>query len=435
MLKKYAEKEGAAAFQLDKERFERLRKIARYELPLIHMEYGSTADAILSSYLLDKEYGATDYTYALVNHALYIHMPRALNGNMPRFIPKNMRGELRRVAYLLNKIEKGELSILVAKRNVKAWLDSDDNLKLRDKANDVLLYMYKSGYTDISYFSEEPYDTTSETQEEPPAEITKERSKYDRIRAKQKQEETFWKYAFVDLLQSEAFQERYAFIAEIAQSINNNEDDNENISSIFLADTKEKRDGPKKAPYQLGIKKIVLLPGYFISLNPTYVFIDSEEFRGPCLGTSAMTPLRMLDYGLANELHAEYNDMLRAAAADTEKVTAELLQPETNWTAERLNNRLEIERWLQEQNQGVNTITTFYQSEIDAMIKRYGTPYILYSYSESVRKLSYFNTLFDLSSGRYQPLVPTEEQKLRKSKKIPKVLERSLEEIGTDPAE
>jgi len=356
-------------FIVSQSEFERVREICRFETCRMYVQELDYPNAIYSAYALLKKYPNNLYLKKIIAHSLYevaayknlyenylyyskIEKNRIVwyKKRIKSFVERNInledsiQGSSQQVYHLLNKMNPYEASILALRENWKLYQQEDYKDSYAGDICDSLMVILSSKYkTKIDDFSKTPNLTSADTIKEAP---DKALTKYDKIRKNSKHkisDNSFCKYAFVDILNDKKFVSRYA---DIAKKSKKSESANAKTKSGSKQTAKSKSRSKKddnddekdaasstqpdsvKIEYQevlnastvpkpfknLGIDKIVIVEPTFIQLDDRkkdkiVYFAGEKRLKGFTNALEASAKRINLDYTLISTNSFSANDV------------------------------------------------------------------------------------------------------------------------------
>lgn len=359
---------GTKNFILPEERFQTIQKIARFELPQLHLHRGQLPQAIYTAYLSERETPSL-YLQKCVVKAFYLHA-KYLNDGEYSFSSKidSIEGEIQGVFNFLNKIKPLEASILALQ---KAW-----KLHLQDKNDQEVAKIVEDLFVELAkQFSS--FDELSKPQISTPVQTTavtdtttsnkpKFRSKFDRIREKQKQETpgspgaTFSSNAFEAFINDPSF--KTAFEQGQSTYKKREEEEAQFTKNFNQADWKKRELKEMRHGANLGISKVVMVNPFFVKLN--------EKSDNPAL------------YLDTESGQNRFNTLMRESAklAGLKTVFLDVEDLKENQT-DQFNDIRVLNEWFAEQIQFSDLSLTpgLQQSRIDSLANKYGTEYFLWT--------------------------------------------------------
>jgi hypothetical protein len=249
----------APKFLVSETTFNRVRKIARFELCNLYLQRQAYVPAIYHSYVLLEEHPNNQFLRKIIAKSLY---GLAQYKNAERYdevIPygyKNYQGEIQKAYYLFEKLESKDLNVLAA---VYAWKVHQDFPESKG-----LELMAKDMFEDIVIFQvEKPFEFFQK----------------ERANKLAKADSTFARYGFGDLLEHETIKKWLENGEKYRKDFDKNKE--------YYASAKEEKEYEKEKEKErrngksLGIDKITFINPKYVKINvrkdAPYRFIESEE--------------------------------------------------------------------------------------------------------------------------------------------------------------
>lgn len=394
--------EGRSNYIVSETTFKKMQNLARYELPQLYNHIGEYQDALYACYLLQKAQGSSKYLDKQVSKALYGYAKFRNHGDIlayaEQYKPDSIEGESQQVYYLFNKLTKKELNVLAVSYIFRTSKKYSDDLELKRMGEDILWELvnkhklqpndFRKEKTPIELAKNEPSDSTETkpteggNKNDPPKEEPKEKSKYDKIKDKEgKKDEKagggdWWRYTLGDMLADEKF------VASFKRMYDNRKkeaDEDEEEETILQKPQKRESRLP------MGIPKVVIV-------SPFYTRIDTRSEQG------------------IERLHLETEEgdkrfcrLLRENAALMGLQATVLAKSEMKADdSDKFNDIVTLNDWFNEQGDaGRHSFVPTNQAEVEAIAKKYGTDYFVWTGIVSGRQNGGFlsidkkyNTLF-----------------------------------------
>jgi len=353
---------GTKNFVLAEERFFTAQKIARFELPLLHLRHGELSDAIYTAYLLERE-APSLYLQKCLLKSLYLHA-KYLNDGDYSFEVKidSIEGEIQRVFKFLQSLDQKEATVFALQKAWKLHQQHPEDQETKLMLDDLFVEMAQH-FKNLDFFllkttaiePESPkIDTTTNTSK------TKMRSKFDRIKEKQQQQPEVKKSNFLNTAFDEFIKDA-AFKAAFEQG---QKAYNERIAAEenHLADWKKNQRKESLRGANLGIPKIVVVNPFYLKLNEKkdnpVLYIDTENgqnsFRGLMQEVATKSGLKTVFLDVEN---------LKESQAD------------------RFNDIRDLNEWFSEQVQFSDLSLTpgIQQEKINGIASKYDTDYFLWT--------------------------------------------------------
>jgi len=380
-------------YAVSSERFERVRTLARNELPMLYLHADQHADAIYAAGLLLKEHPDNLDLKKCIAKSLYLNAKlKSSDSYLYEGSYEDIEGQSQQIHHLLEKLS-GKESIMLAWQfswNLHRAYPDDAELEILVKD---LTYEFTREHNDFAALRNKlpSVSPTAEATTIPDsASSAQPRSKYDRIREQKTSttsegEADYWHYAFVGQLDDSVFVQ-YKQIAK--QRHDQWKEDEAYFSSI--KGKKELKRRQKKGLH-LDIPKIAIVNPFYLKLDirkgDDIMYIDTEE---------GQERLRTLIKETA-------------AVSDLQTILIDVRDLKENQT-EAFNDIRYLNEWFAEQIQHFDlTLTPGNQQErINAIAEKYGTDYFLWTGVISLRKKnSPIDILYvPLSLAVFPPLAP-----------------------------
>lgn len=395
--------EGRTKYIVSEETFKKMQNLARYELPQLYNHIGEYQDALYACYLLQKAQGSSKYLDKQVSKALYGYAKFRNHGDIlayaEQYKPDSIEGESQQVYYLFNKLTKKELNVLAVSHIFRTSKKYSDDLELKRMGEDILWELvnkhklqpndFRKEKAPIELVKNEPSDSTQSkpteggNKNDPPKEEPKEKSKYDKIKDKEgKKDEKvgggdWWRYMLGDVLADEKF------VANFQKMYANRKRDADEDEEEEAPPTQRQARNESRLP--MGIPKVVIV-------SPFYTRIDTRSAEG------------------VERLHLETEEgekrfcRLLRENAELMGLQATVL---AKWEmkagdSDKFNDIVTLNDWFNEQGDaGRHSFVPTNQAEVEAIAKKYGTDYFVWTGIVSGRQHGDFlgisktnNTLF-----------------------------------------
>ncbi|HIP31721.1 MAG TPA: hypothetical protein EYG86_03065 [Crocinitomicaceae bacterium] len=253
---------GDKKFIFEKNEFEKVRNLARFEGLRIDLFNHRFADAIYSVYLLEKKFPNNEYIQTVKAQA-WLGLTRfKIAGNYSKAVknPKKVEGESHAVFYLLKKLSKVQL-MTVSMRNIEdAYSSFSNNEEIKEVREAMIKHLAEYSRFKMTEYSTENYqsaleafnlsklelnDTTSETVEFSDSTKTEGLSKYDKIKRKRNvtiavteeeefDEKKFHLFALSDLIKDEEFKRKYRKHKDAENEAIEDEDGKVNVKELVV---------------------------------------------------------------------------------------------------------------------------------------------------------------------------------------------------------
>lgn len=380
------------SFILSEERFKSIQKTARYQLPFLALESENFPEAIYLSYLQLKEYPNDIALKKVIGKALYMSA-KVKNyyagdqlGTLVSDYWESVEGESQRIYHLLNKMPEDELAILALKYNwsIRKGLENDEEYQLL--LSDLFLEL-NDHYEDLSSFSTENLPKkVEEVEEETEVEMVDQQPEVDSSRivetipttinyASSKKEKIekvndallYWKFSLVEEQKNSEFKTAYDAGKEAYEKRKKREayyDTSEGLREYRQRVKKETKKGKS-----LGIKKLVVV-------NPFYLSVDARK-------KDAIQLLR------SEEKQAYFKDAINRISKVAKLPTTLLdVGSLSRNELDKFNDIAQVNNYIGHQFEHYDMSLTpgYRQNEINAIAKKYGTDYFLWTGVISLRE-------------------------------------------------
>ncbi len=394
-----AKKSTGKNYLVSEERFENVRKIARFELPMLYLHRERSADAIYAAHLLLQKHPGNLYLEKCVAKALYINAKFENDADYTRSKSyANIEGESQRTHYLLDTLGAREANVLALHY---AWIQSQkhpEDSELRAMANDMFteLGMHVTTLSDFNDVAPDPAaavvtppPTVEETK--PAIEEKKEASKYEKIKAKQAEVAASlptdpWRNAFVGE-KDDAFKK--AFEDGQAKYKKRKDRDEYYRSEKGRKELARNKARNIKKGQALGVPKIVIV-------NPFYLKLDERKDN-------------TVQYVQSEEGQANLRKIMEEITPKTSlKATVLDVADLKDAQSDQFNEIRILNEWFAEQIKYENLPITYgtNQAKIDAIAEKYGTDQFLWTGVVSLREEK-SGAMFAICAGlAYLPLLP-----------------------------
>lgn len=392
-------------FLVSEERFETVRKMARFELPMLYLHRERSADAIYAAHLLLQKHPGNAYLEKCVAKALYLNTKFENDADYTRNREYNeIEGESQRIHFLLDTLQGKEANVLALRY---AWLQSQkhpEDSELRSIVNDLFLELgqYITTHTDFYEVAPSPAEAmakageTTKNEDSAPKTPTdkdekKEASKYDKIKAQKAETEASaplesWRTAFIGL-KNEEFKKAF----EDGQAKFKKRKDREEYYRTAKGRDELQRNKSRnnKKGQALGIPKIVIV-------NPFYLKLDERREN-------------TMQYVQSEEGHDHFREIIDQVTPKTGVKTTILdVSDLKDDQSERFNEIRIMNEWFAEQIKYENLPITYgtNQSKVNAIAQKYGTDQFLWTGVVSLREKKEGAALALCAGIVYFPLLP-----------------------------
>jgi hypothetical protein len=395
LLAKEQSRKDGQDYLVSKERFETVRKMARFELPMLYLHRQRCADAIYTSHLLLQQHPGNPYLEKCVAKALYLNTKFENDADYTRNKSyADVEGESQRVHYLFDTLSAREANVLALRY---AWLKSKkhpEDRELRALANDLFieLGMHVSNASD---FHATAVDAPPPLPVEPAAPAAtdekKEASKYDKIKAQKAETEAVaatdpWRSAFIGQ-KDEAFQKAF----DEGQSKYKKRKDRFD----YYRSEKGRRElarisaRNKKKGLALGHSKIVIV-------NPFYLSLDERRDNA-------------VQYVQSEEGQVRFREIMEKVTPKSGvKATIIDVNDLKEGQTEQFNDIRTLNEWFSEQVKYDELPITYgtRQEKVDALAAKYGTDQFLWTGVVSLREKKPSAALTICAGIIFYPILP-----------------------------
>jgi beta-barrel assembly-enhancing protease len=352
---------GKKEFVVSKERFEKLQKVSRFEIPQLDLHLQLFQDAIYNAFLLKKIEKSEQYPEIITAKALYGLAKYKNNAEVQATAEliklDSIEGEAQQVYHVFEKMPNKELTVLATSYLWRASQKYKKNTDLQNMAFDLMWILVKNHKLNASNFSK----TAAGPLSTKPKEAAKDSSKMTKIDKIKTTESTdtkdWWQYAFVECLKDEAFSKAFDNMVK-----NQKEDSEEEWKAEFT----DEMDEAHKNGFYLGVPKVVVV-------NPAYLKMQHV------IGASAQS----MDINLieSEKNIGRFEELLKDNAT-TAGVNMTMLNPLKfeKGDIQKFNDFTLLKEWYMEQADAGNMgVSGFRQKEIEDLAKKYDTDYFLWT--------------------------------------------------------
>jgi len=337
------------SFIVSEAEFNRIQKIAIYELCDVLLKYRSYPAAIYHAFLVEKKYEASDYTRKIIIKALYGYAQyrNAERMNEISSSPDSIQGEMQHVFYLLKMLNDDELSILAARHcydgHKKYPKDLGVEYMTKDMVEDVIIYAIESP---------DDYFKTSKSENSETVDTN-----------------NFAKSAFIDIWEEEAFKKMIENGKRYKEKFDKDDFENMSNSEAYAKykKLKKKKKKEKEVGLRLGIDSLLFI-------NPAYITIDGRKNKGMKYIESEQKQLKYKEWIM------EFADKL-----DLDVKVLDKNHINSKTTAEAYNDIVLINNWVEEVlDHNMFMICSNY-NEILPIVKKYNATKFVYTGAFHVR--------------------------------------------------
>lgn len=385
-------------YVVSKDDFMRARESSRYELCRLYLEERSYIDAIYGAYMLLKRHPNDIYLRTVIGRSLYNLAAYSQSGSSGTYygeyswlfgsggyrgrysslkrsgnyrIPndENFPGQQQQLYHLFRKIEADELTALALSYNWRIYKANTSDSLQKHICDDLISMLVNQQNLHLSYFSTITPDQAREELKKDSLRRVQETgetgdSKFTRIDKFKlsSEKEMFTKFAFVELLKDTEFVARFKYYTDNRDSYTGSTD----FSSYAVSKKERKAEEKKAAEYGYGITKVIIA-------GPDY-----SEFRQLKRKEDAEQ-----DFAASEDGQARMTADLRRYAGEA-GVSAVVLNPFTmdSLSGDTFADLALINEWFYEKmGHGSHGFArnVCNQAEIDSLIKKYGTQYVMFT--------------------------------------------------------
>lgn len=394
ILDKAQNRKAGSDYLVSKERFETVRKIARFELPMIYLHRQRCADAIYTSHLLLQQHPGNAYLEKCVVKALYLNTKFENDADYTRTKSyAEVEGESQRVHYLFDTLSARDANVLALRY---AWMQSrkhPEDRELNSIANDLFieLGMHVSNASDFHATAPEINSIKPAEPATPATDEKKEASKYDKIKAQKAETEAVeatdpWRSAFIGQ-KDEAFQK--AFDDGQSKYKKRKERFDYYRSEKGRRELERISARNKKKGLALGVSKIVIV-------NPFYLRLDERSDNA-------------VQYVQSEQGQAHFREIMenvtpKAGVKATIIDVNDLKEGQT----ELFNDIRTLNEWFSEQVKYDELPITYgtRQEKVNAIAEKYGTDQFLWTGVVSLREKKPSAALTICAGIVFYPILP-----------------------------
>jgi hypothetical protein len=375
---KFADMNNRQDFIIGKQKFEYVRDLARMELCRLYLKNRDYPNALYAAYILKQKYSANQYVEEIIAKSLYalsLYKNELLTYNESSYLNKGIPGSYdiesfpQQLYYFINNLPSNEFTIMSLNYVYRARTKYPDN-KMLSTCSDSLLNMMKIINWGISDFNRTMNVAAADTAKGGNISKTDLISKMQR--AGSKEDSVYYKNVFSDLLSTDRyFSGKFPLTPPAIDA------------SDAIREIKKKRE-PKGS--DKSISKVLCVEPFYYKLvrgsKPYYKYVESD--------------IRQEEF-LANV----------TAYSAQQDFSFSIIDPgQTNGDASKINDYSLLNDWLSERLDGGKEYWgIFCTDEIDDLIDRYNTRYILKNgvvseKKDGLNRTYFFAYVFDLKSGK-----------------------------------
>jgi hypothetical protein len=155
--------DGKADFLVSQQEFNKIVKMANYEICKIYLRNLQFERAIYQAFALLKENPESIYLKKIIGRGLYGLTMFSNRGKMSKVhvSPQKFPGEAYRVSYLIDNLEKSELNLLALNYNWKLYMENPADSELAKVSDLLLVDLIKYNNKRENYYYKSAKDTSS----------------------------------------------------------------------------------------------------------------------------------------------------------------------------------------------------------------------------------------------------------------------------------
>jgi hypothetical protein len=366
IIKKLIESEdnsGKSAYLVSAEEFGRVRKIARYELVYYYLHQFRYEDAIYTAFLLSKEDPNSEFLLKSIVQALH-GISKYLNAEAKdkedsdyqrnNTTYQEIEGPQQQIYHLLAKLKNNELTIVALRFAWQVHQQFSENKEVEVLLKDLFIEL-AFHYEDLSSFKKVSFDEVLLAyQNKGNIQIASDTVKTEVINSS---DFDFSKYAFGDIIENKDFVQHFeAGKKEHNRLLERKKYYNSDLGKAELTKYEKRR---KRGKIALGIDSVLVLDPYYLKLDArkenAYQYVETESGQ--------KNLLKIIEKCLqASDLNYVILDVNNLNAEDIEA----------------FNDIVLLNEWFSQQTRiGDWTMPGFSQHEVDEIVKKYGTRYVL----------------------------------------------------------
>jgi beta-barrel assembly-enhancing protease len=354
-------------YLVSEERFKKVRQMARYELPMMYVQNKQIARSLYTTFLLLKQNPESQYLQKCMAKTLYNHAKfRNQDDYSYESHYKNVEGHSQAAHYLAEKLKAKDLTLLATRY---AWMlhqKYPKDAEVTTIVNDLLAEIGKH-FKSLNTFKTPNMAVKAAGVAPIVPKDSAELSKYDKIKSSKDSTTNTNDYAFAEFVKDSAFVSAFAKGHEAYK-------ERQTRVKYYESDEGKKdyakyEKNTKKKGLKLGISKIVIV-------NPFYLKLDARKDNS-------------VQY-IATEEGQVHQRALIETAAKAANLQTEVLDV-THLKESQIdvfNDIRFLNEYFSEQNKlsGLSLTPSAQQNRIDAIAKKYGTDYFLWTGTVSLRE-------------------------------------------------
>lgn len=262
--------EDKSLYLISRDRFDELRNIARYELPMLYLRQDRYPEAIYTAYLLLKENPENLYLKKCVAKSLYLDTKlKKSNDYSIDYIPEETEGESHQVNFLMDELGEDESNILALRYAYSIVSKHPDDLEVKTIVEDLFLELASQTSSLSDFYSTVPSKEIGGIKEE--SKIEEGATKYDKIKENKSggqdsglEKNEYWRFGFMEFINEKEFEEGFKIGQEKYEE--NKKKDKFWDSHEGQNQWKKRRRKIKNKGVALGIDSIVLVEPYYLRI-------------------------------------------------------------------------------------------------------------------------------------------------------------------------
>jgi hypothetical protein len=381
---------GKSNFLVSEDRFTRLQRFARMEIPMLYLHNEDFGNAVYAAYLLLREEPQNRYLQKIVAKSLYLLAKYKNDSRSFSLEPDHefIEGESQSVFHFLEKIPDEEMTLLAIRYAWELSREIPEDREVQLIVEDLFTELAQHQENLDSFLKELPSgEEVVEMEEE--NEIDEPRSKYEKIREKKEQEvkeggNAYWRFVFMDYLEDEAFIKAFeAGQEQMREREEWKEYYDNNYREIIKKERKQKKKGMR-----LGIEKIAVV-------NPFYLQLDETNENG--------VEFLKTEFG-QGKFREVMEEVAPVSDLDIEILDVENLRKSH---VETFNDIRHLNEWFAEQvmHDDLSLTPGNNQNQIDQIAQTYGTDYFLWMGIISLKGKKKFPVVAALAGIVYPPFL------------------------------
>ncbi|MFO8054865.1 MAG: M48 family metallopeptidase [Bacteroidales bacterium] len=284
-------------FIVSEKRFERVKKLARYETVRQHILNRDFARAVYDAHVMLQENPNDPFLKEVVAGALYGLSVYKSDGDEEAGLSdyEDIEGELQQVYFLMHEMSSEWANVIATQYAWHLHKQDPDNKYLSKIIDHLLLNLISEENMELKDFYNESKeqllaqeDSLKMAEQEIEEGEEGSKSKYERIRARSKQShlergEEEYRFAFVEMLNDQDFKEAFKKADERARELAEKDE-------ITYADLKREAEQEKaqkekqKTGFKIGVDRTFIIEPYFVSMDtrqdePVQFFKSEERQR------------------------------------------------------------------------------------------------------------------------------------------------------------